>query len=376
MRLLFTSCTALLASAWQRTPINLAQPLVAGSAAASPGPGCRLATVLNLPSCDGLLDSGTKHGQYAVHSWLLKALAAPVRPGAAVLVNASFTFPHPLRPGCYSALRRHADAHPNVTFLAVSFHTSDFLPNSAVGRHAGPSPSNVKWIVMEPTGGKTGSILPMPYVVDRHKWPAQTLRPTPWEQRKLLFFAGHVSKPGWWIPTGSVRRALVVALKNETRATVSAQFLAHVEANQSSPRLTIQQYVRAAHEHRFCLVSPGDTPSTRKLAETMVLAAEGACLPLVIARTFLPYVDELNYTAVVTSAPLPRSREAASRLLDRLEQVDRHEARARIEAARGMRRAFLQPRAALFALRRFGAVSTHHHCPSTGGKTGQYTLDV
>ena len=321
--------------AWAaHTPTNLAQRtvvavkgsgnLVAGSDAAGLGPGCRLATVLNLPSCDGLLDSESKHQQHAVHSWLLKALAKPVRPGAAVLVNASFTYQHPLRHGCYFALRKHADAHPNVTFLAVSFHIHNFMP-----RLGGRSPPNIKWIVMQHVAarwwhGTKGGALPVPYVVDRHEWPAQT-QPTPWEQRKLLFFAGHVSRPGPGIPTGYVRRALVAALQNETRATVSAQFLAgdkSVEATQSrSPRLTIEQYIHAAHAHRFCLVSPGDTKASRKLAETMVLAAEGACLPLVIAGTFLPYADELNYTAVVTRAALPRSREAASHLLDRLEQV-------------------------------------------------------
>eukprot|EP00964_Phaeocystis_antarctica_P156123 scaffold125660_cov60-Phaeocystis_antarctica.AAC.1 len=123
--------------------------------------------------------------------------------------------------------------------------------------------------------------------------------------------------------TGYVRRAWVAALQNETRVTVSAQFLAgdkSVEATQSrTPRLTIEQYIHAAHAHRFCLVSPGDTKASRKLAETMVLAAESACLPLVIAGTFLPYADELNYTAVVTRAALPRSREQVwtKRYIDR-----------------------------------------------------------
>ena len=116
------------------------------------------------------------------------------------VVNASFTYQHPLRHGCYFALRKHADAHPNVTFLAVSFHIQNFMP-----RQGGRSPPNIKWIVMQHVAarwrhGTKGGALPVPYVVDRHEWPAQT-QPTPWEQRKLLFFAGHVSRPGPGIPT-------------------------------------------------------------------------------------------------------------------------------------------------------------------------------
>ena len=271
-------------------------------------------------------------------------------------MNASFTFRHAQRYPCYLELRRHAAANPNATFVAVSFHTSFFIP-----RYAGPSPPNVKWVVMEPPG-RCNASLPMPYVVDKHGWPAQPRR-IPWRQRKLLFFAGHISRAGGGIPTGGVRRALVTQLDNgDPRVTVNAQYCQRAVracqplggANRSSQRLTMAEYVQAAHAHRFCVVSPGDTPSTRKLAETMVLAAQGACLPLFITGTFLPYSDVLNYSRVGVMAPIPRSGAATDRLLERLDGLDQLEADARMQAARGMRHAFLQPEAAHFALRRFG----------------------
>ena len=197
----------------------------------------------------------------------------------------------------------------------------------------------------------------MPYVVDKHGWPAQPRR-IPWRQRKLLFFAGRISRAGGHIPTGGVRRALVTQLDNgDPRVTVNAQYVAvngRGGAKRSSQRLTMAEYVQAAHAHRFCVVSPGDTPSTRKLAETMVLAAQGACLPLFITGTFLPYSDVLNYSRVGVMAPIPRSGAATDRLLERLDGLDQLEADARMQAARGMRHAFLQPEATHFALRRFG----------------------
>ena len=107
--------------------------------------------------------------------------------------------------------------------------------------------------------------------------------------------------------------------------TVNAQYVAVKGldgAKRSSQRLTMAEYVQAAHAHRFCVVSPGDTPSTRKLAETMVLAAQGACLPLFITGTFLPYSDVLNYSRVGVMAPIPRSGAATDRLLERLDGLD------------------------------------------------------
>ena len=123
---------------------------------------------------------------------------------------------------------------------------------------------------------------------------------------------------------------MVTQLDNgDPRVTVNAQYVAvngRGGAKRSSQRLTMAEYVQAAHAHRFCVVSPGDTPSTRKLAETMVLAAQGACLPLFITGTFLPYSDVLNYSRVGVMAPIPRSGAATDRLLERLDGLDQLEA--------------------------------------------------
>ena len=268
-------------------------------------------------------------------------------------------------------------AHPNVTFLAVSFERSKFFP-----MFAGKIPSNnVKWIVME--GVMERERLPqvtMPYVIDMHGWPGKECH-TPWDKRKLLLFAGRI--PHKRVPKWKFRQSLLRNLQDDRRVTVNAQFTVNAKfignahyvaaglANQSSPRLTRKEYVALAHAHRFCVVSPGDTASSSKLAETMVLAAEGACLPLIIWGTTLNYVDvsvrarfpraafeshELNYTRVASFAELPKGPEAAKRLLKRLGRVGSREARARGEAAQAMRGAFLMPQAATFSLRRFGVL--------------------
>jgi len=323
------------------------------SGASHPASACGPARVLNLPSCNGMLDVEDEQNQHAVHTWLLRALAAHVRPGKTIFVNASFTFRHAQRYPCYFSLREHAEASPDVTYLAVSFQASLFIPRSA---EKGPGPLNIKWVVMEPTAGGRSRmpLLHAPHVVTGYKWPAtQTV---PWGQRKLLFFAGHIARAGGNTKTGWVRQTLLEYLANETRVTVNAQDIGPL----SSSRLKIDQYVLAAHAHRFCVVSPGDTPSTRKVAETIVLAARGACLPLVFEKTFLPYADELNYTRAITLARVPDSQQATQNLLAKLERVSEQEAQIRMKAAKGMRRAFLMPQAARFALKKFGVISSQH----------------
>ena len=47
-------------------------------------------------------------------------------------------------------------------------------------------------------------------------------------------------------------------------------------------RLSPEQYWREVMQHKFCLVSRGDTPSTRKVGEAFVVAARGGCLPVFV----------------------------------------------------------------------------------------------
>ena len=42
------------------------------------------------------------------------------------------------------------------------------------------------------------------------------------------------------------------------------------------------EYLRLAMGHRFCLVAPGDYPSTHKVAEAMALGGSGGCIPVFV----------------------------------------------------------------------------------------------
>lgn len=46
-------------------------------------------------------------------------------------------------------------------------------------------------------------------------------------------------------------------------------------------------------EHKFCVVVEGDTKSTKKIAEIMVVGANGGCIPLLIRGVTKPYTQNL-----------------------------------------------------------------------------------
>lgn len=47
-------------------------------------------------------------------------------------------------------------------------------------------------------------------------------------------------------------------------------------------RLPHAQYLQLAMSHRFCVVAPGDYPSTHKIAEAMALGGAGGCIPVFV----------------------------------------------------------------------------------------------
>ena len=78
-----------------------------------------------------------------------------------------------------------------------------------------------------------------------------------------------------------------------------------VTAIQQSPlhaNLPRSAYLEQAMRHKFCLVAPGDTRTTRKLAEAFALAAAGGCLPVIVSRHFHPpfpgCIDWRSFAAV------------------------------------------------------------------------------
>jgi hypothetical protein len=111
--------------------------------------------------------------------------------------------------------------------------------------------------------------------------------------------------------------------------------------------MSSEAYARALFDHRFCIVSPGDTRSTKKLAETIVIGSYGGCVPLVHRSTTLPYVDRLNYSAAVVFF----DESSLTSTLERLSRSDVLAFAAWRRALQRMRDAFEQPQAAHYMLR-------------------------
>lgn len=243
--------------------------------------------VLNLAECAGLQDKNA-FDQHAVHTSLLRS--APEVEGCSPskwFVNASFTSRHRLRYPCYVALMRHAGARKNDTFFAVSHHISYFMP-----RYGPVSVEpNVIWIVMENTYPHAERQVIAPYYVEKAAVPA---RVPAWEQRKLVLFAGHIPKEKF----STVRLAASRFLSTRGDATVRV----------GEKRLSFDKYRRLMFEHKFCIVAPGDTHATAKLAETVTVGAAGGCIPLLLSCVALPYAEILDYRAfAVVSKTLTNS---------------------------------------------------------------------
>ena len=285
--------------------------------------------ILNLRGCDGLLDPYETQ-QHAVHAWIMRAVVREASVTDASnscwhVLNASFTYRHPARYACYDSLVTHARAQRNTSILAVSFHISTFIPRYAARAH--DIPSNIRWVVMENTYPRVPQLV-IPYVttapkVDRH---------VPWQQRSLLLFAGHLPKPQF----SRARRDAHHALQRVANITLAL----------GAERMSSKAYLRATQTHKFCLVAPGDTHGTRKLAETISIGAHGGCVPLILSGTALPYTELVNYSGIAY-----RASSITPTLLARLREVDEREyARTHAMLSRHAHM-FEQPRASDFLLR-------------------------
>ena len=121
----------------------------------------------------------------------------------------------------------------------------------------------------------------VPQVVAPYVAFSMPLNPLPWSKRSLVFMAGHVPK----MKFSTVRRNAINFLKTVPNATVV----------EPPARLSLRDYIRAVESHKFCVVAPGDTHSTHKLAETITLGALGGCVPLLLSSLTKPYSSILNY---------------------------------------------------------------------------------
>lgn len=115
------------------------------------------------------------------------------------------------------------------------------------------------------------------------------------------------------------------------------------------------QYLRAAAEHRFCLITQGDPGNTPKITESIALGGAGGCIPLFVlyaasgARPPMPtdfmrdypYVRWLDYCNVGYFVSAHAVRTSMTRVLDWLERVPPQEANAKLRALRAVRPAFV-----------------------------------
>ena len=126
-----------------------------------------------------------------------------------------------------------------------------------------------------------------------------------------------------------------------------------------------EDYLALGMAHRFCLVAPGDDPTSKKIHESIAFAALGGCIPVFIRTKFphssvLPFTGLLNYCTVayVVWSAETKSNSSLAGLLRRLESVSEGEAQQRWRAAAAMRDAHVYreqsslglPSAAEFAL--------------------------
>ena len=296
----------------------------------------------------------------------------------------------------------------NTTAPRVAVYLNNECPHASVGasRRKGSTLMLVDYV-------RQPQDLVVPFVLSRPAWlrgdaplPAD-LAPArfPWSTRKLLLYAGHVPKlylsstryhlwrawrretarvsiytkdiacslsayaicrvPSRWATehttfcqrdcgTARVCKANAESLRHECRSYAKVDWdeeLRDVPA--TNRQLSRAAYLRAAMSHRFCVIAPGDFPSTPKITEFIAIGAAGGCLPVIFvpspiranavrqlpyAATWLDYC-ELGFLAPETAAADESEMRA---LLDRLERVSEAEVESRRAALVRVRDAFVQ----------------------------------
>ena len=117
-------------------------------------------------------------------------------------------------------------------------------------------------------------------------------------------------------------------------------------------RLSHAAYLRQAMTSKFCLIAPGDWPSTHKVTEALALGGAGGCLPVFVVPgktrkavapslgTMLPYTRWLDYCSVSYLISEHAARTDLGPALRRLAAVTAAEAAAKAAALRAVHAAF------------------------------------
>ena len=139
--------------------------------------------------------------------------------------------------------------------------------------------------------------------------------------------------------------------------------------------LSLDAYYTAAMRHRFCIVAPGDDPSTRKLSEAVALSAAGGCVALFVVGVTnkgevdvsgWPYAASVDYCSIGFVIAAATAATRMSSVLDRLATLPESELAARRHCAAQARPAFAfntsrGPSAADFILGELCAVARGGH---------------
>ena len=228
--------------------------------------------------------------------------------------------------------------------FGVSFHISGWMMG---GPKNHPINGSI-WMMMEPPKRSTPSVTPLiaPYVVHDSWISGFGSKPPPWAERKLLFFASTIPKTYMKDYSGKnalIRFELWKRYRDDANVSVRASWRECAPGrcdalyyNHTDDRVPSELYRAEAMRHRFCVVAPGDTPATKKLAETIAFAAHGGCLPALYGGTaHLPYASQIDYSRI---ALLLHVEEG----LWRLHAMTAAEAHERVAYARRVYHAFVQ----------------------------------
>ena len=109
-------------------------------------------------------------------------------------------------------------------------------------------------------------------------------------------------------------------------------------------------YLRNVMGHRFCVVAPGDTWSTKKISETIALGGAGGCIPVLVVPSsdlasalprFLPYTSWLDYCSIAYLVTDKAAQADFSAVAARLAAVPEREAQLKLRALNAVQDAFV-----------------------------------
>ena len=362
---------------------------------APPSPPCRI-YVETPPECEPYTTMDDDPAdQHSVYHWVARSVSIyPWRVASAtdadlVFLNATLN-PydnthrcHPTPWGCNPNKERacHAAMRDDLAKLAevsgaitpsfgVSFHISGWMMG---GPKNHPINGSI-WMMMEPPKRNTPSVTPLiaPYVVHDSWISGSGSKPPPWAGRKLLFFASTIPKTYMKDYSGKnalIRFELWKRYRDDANVSVRASWRECAPGrcdalyyNHTDDRVPPELYRAEAMRHRFCVVAPGDTPATKKLAETIAFAAHGGCLPALYGGTaHLPYASQIDYSRI---ALLLNVEEG----LGRLHAMTAAEAHERVAYARRVYHAFVQSEGASWETPSAAEVAIQEACRLSRGE--------